>query len=309
MKHAIVWRSLVFLLITYLPAHALPPKMESPVHQIQGIPLKFNLKPGEKYLFSSTVEQNITQEMMGQRVTTQQNIVSDYIYDVQATTNGITTINIIFKAIKMDANVAGGMQQLHFDSDDPEGSTNELKVMNNLIGKSFLMEIDEAGSVKRIEGLGEIMASMNEEHAEFLKQSFGDSTMMHNLNQITNIYPNKTVVTGDNWTKQFSGSLAGMLHSTATSEFTLSEIKSNIAVLTVNGKMALSKLENTSIPILQEAEFDLQGTQTGTLEVDIDSGLPVLSQIKQNVNGSLSIQGMQVPMTIASNMTITGKKM
>ncbi|PPL04869.1 DUF6263 family protein [Parapedobacter indicus] len=310
MRHTKVLGLLSILFLMYNGIRADQPiwKMTAP-HKIQEIELKFNLKPGDKYLFSSIVKQDIIQEMMGQKVVTKQDMSSDYIYDVQTVEDGITAINVTLSAIKMDTDVAGGMQQLHFDSNNPDASTGELKVLSNLVGKSFRMHINKEGKVESIEGLAEIIGSVDDQHAEILKQSFGDSSMIQSMNQITNIYPNKTVGKGDNWTKSSSGSIAGMLHSTATSEFSLSDITGNSAFLAVDGQMVFSKLEDGNNPLLQGAEFDLNGTQKGMLEVDVKSGLPVRTALKQDISGTLEIQGMQIPMRITSDITITGKKL
>lgn len=310
MRHTKVWGLLSFLFLAYNGIRAdQPASKKITQRENQEIQLKFNLKPGAKYLFSSLVKQVITQEMMGQQVVTKQNMASDYIYDVQTVQNGITTINVTFSAIKMDTDVAGGMQQLHFDSNNPDAGTSELKVLAKLVGKSFLMHVNEEGNVKRIEGLAEIITSVDDQHAEILKQSFGDSSIIQSMNQITNIYPNRTVSKGDSWVKSFSGSVAGMLQSASTSNFSLSDINDESATLNVDGQMAFSKLEESTNPLFQQAEFNLNGTQKGTLEVDIDSGLPVQTNLKQDINGSLEIQGMQIPMTIVSDITIAGKKM
>lgn len=310
MRHAKVLGIVSFLFFTYHGAPADQPNLKNTTsRERQEIRLKFNLKPGDRYRFSSIVKQDITQEMMGQQIVTKQNMASDYIYDIQTVENGVTTINVTFGAIKMDTDVANGMQQLHFDSENPEAGTSELKSLTNLVGKSFLMRINEEGNVKEIEGLAEIISSVDDQQAEILKQSFGDSTMIQNMNQITNIYPNKSTGKGDTWTKSFSGSVAGMLHSTATSDFSLSEINGDLAIVSVDGQMVFSKLENGGNPLLQGAELNLNGTQKGILELDIASGLPIKTALKQDISGNLEIQGMQIPMTIVSDITITGKKM
>jgi len=309
MIHTKIWGLLFILFISYNGTHADQPISKTTNRVNQEIHLKFNLKPGNKYLFSSIVKQHITQEMIGQQVVTTQNMSSDYIYDVQSAQGGTTIINVTFSAIKMDTDVAGGMQQLHYDSSNPEAGTEELKVISNLVGKSFLMHINEEGRVERVEGLDKIIGSVDAQRAEILKQSFGDSSMIQNMNQMINIYPNQTVNKGDVWTKSFSGPVAGMFQSTVTSDFALSDITGNSAMLAVNGQMGFSKLKNSGNPLLQGAEFNLSGTQKGTLEVDIESGLPIQTILKQDISGSIEIQGMQIPMTIVSDIIITGKKM
>lgn len=309
MKHTKIWGSLFILFISYHVARADQPPSEMTHPENREIHLKFNLKPGDKYVFSSAVKQRITQEMMGQQMVTTQDMFSDYIYDVQTLQDGITTVNVTFSAIKMDTDVAGGMQQLHYDSNNPDAGTPELKVISNLVGKSFLMYINEEGSVERVEGLAEIIGSVDGQQAELLKQSFGDSSMIQSMNQIINIYPSKKVDQGDTWTKSFSGPVAGMLLSTVTSNFSLSNVTGNSAILAVDGQMNFSKLESGGNPMLEGAKFDLNGTQKGTLEVDIESGLPIKTLLKQDINGAIEIQGMQIPMAIVSDITITGKKM
>ena len=311
MKHMIAsgMLSILFLVSGTVSADEPTRKKNDSFSHKREVLLKFNLKPGDKYLFSSVVKQHIVQEAMGQQVTTTQDISTDYIYDVKSVEKGVTTINVTFKALKMDTDVAG-MQRLTYDSTNPDAGTNELKAMSNLIGKSFLMYINEEGNVEKVAGLAEIIGGVEGPQSELLKQSFGDSSMIQNMNQITNIYPNKKVTIGDTWVKTFSGPIAGMMQSEATSNFALSEVTGDIATLEVDGQMGFSKLTGGGAnPMLQGAEFNLNGTQRGTMEVDIASGLPMQTKLKQDISGNLAIQGMQIPMSITSDITITGKRL
>ena len=311
MKHFMTSGLLSILFLVYGTALADEPvdKKDTPQPNQQQVLLKFNLQPGDQYLFSSVMKQNIRQTLMGQEMITIQHVTTDYVYAVQSVENGLTTINVTFRTIKMDMDIAG-MQSVSFDSENPDAATNELKALSNLVGQSFLMQVDESGSVEKIEGLAEIIASVGGEQAEMLKQSFGDSSMIQNMNQVTNIYPNKQVGLGESWTKTFSGSIAGFLQSEATSAFSLSEIKGDLAILETDGQMSFSKLEGPGgNPMLAGAEFNLNGTQTGTLEVDIKSGLPISVKLKQDIKGDIDVQGMQIPTNIESDITITGKKL
>src|SRR5690606_28067775 len=120
-------------------------------------------------------KQEIVQDMMGQQMTTTQDIVSDYTYDIQSTENGVTAVNVTCSRLKMDSDI-GGMQRLTYDSEAPEEGTNELKVMSSLIGKSFQLYVNEDGTVKKVDGLAEIISAVDEAQAELLKQTFGDSS-------------------------------------------------------------------------------------------------------------------------------------
>ncbi|SKB38868.1 hypothetical protein SAMN05660226_01083 [Parapedobacter luteus] len=309
MKHAVALGLLVAFFTTAKGSSDLPlPQKEDVLPDNRALTLKFNLKPGEQYFFSSATKQNITQSFMGQQMATTQDILSEYIYDIQSVQNGITAINVTFSRIKMDTDVAG-MQRITFDSENPEASSNELSAISNLVGKSFQMYINEEGNVEKVEGLADIIDAAGGQQAELLKQSFGDSSMILSMNQMTNIYPANQVEIGDSWVKAFTGPIAGMMQSEATSTFVLSKTEGNVATLTVAGQMNFSKLQNGGNPMLQGAEFKLKGTQEGTLQVDVESGLPIQTNLKQDIGGDIEIQGMQIPMSIVSDITITGKKL
>ncbi|MGV3761888.1 DUF6263 family protein [Parapedobacter sp.] len=305
---ALLW-ALCFLLTTSVTANETKDETNNGQPKKASVKLKFNLNPGDKYLFSSVVKQEIVQEAMGQRIITTQDITTEYIYTIKARQNGITQIDVMMSAMKMDTDV-GGMQRITFDSSNPEEGTNELKVMANVIGKSFQLHVNEDGSVHKVEGFADIFGDMEGPQADILKQSFGDSSLVQSMNQITNIYPDKAVSVGDTWVKTFSGPIANLMQSEATSNFTLSGIEGDMAILEVAGQLTFSKFTGEGgNPMLQSADFNMSGTQKGTMEMDIKSGLPMLSKLKQDITGSVDMQGMKIPMTIASDITITGKKL
>lgn len=272
------------------------------------IRLRFDLKPGDKYQFSSVAKQEIVQEAMGQKITTTQDISTEYIYTVQAQQDGVTQIDVTISAIKMDTDV-GGMQRITFDSSDPEAGNSELKVLSNVIGKSFRLYIKENGSILKVEGFADAFGALESPQAEILEQSFGDSSLVQSMNQITNIYPDGAVSVGDNWVKTFSGPVANLMQSETTSTYTFSTLTDDSATLEVDGQLTFTKFTGQGgNRMLQTADLNMNGTQHGTMDVDVKSGLPMLSKIKQEVAGSVEIQGMKIPMNITSTITITGKK-
>ncbi|MEC3880420.1 DUF6263 family protein [Parapedobacter sp. 10938] len=303
-----IW-AFCFFLTTPAAASGTKGKIDDGQTKKASVELKFNLKPGEKYLFSSVVKQEIVQEAMGQQITTTQDISTEYIYAIKAQENGITEIDVTMSAIKMDTDV-GGMQRITFDSSDPDAGTSELKVMSNVVGKTFQLYINEDGSIHKVEGFADVFGAMGGQQAEILEQSFGDSSLVQSMNQITNIYPDTEVSIGDTWVKTFSGPIANLMQSETTSNFTLSELAGDIAVLEVAGQLTFSKFTGEGgNPMLQAADFNMSGTQHGTMEIDVNSGLPLLSKLKQDITGSMDMQGMKIPMSIASSITITGKKL
>src|SRR5690606_14697868 len=137
---------------------------------------------------------------MGQQIVTLQDISTDYIYAVKSRKDGVTEIEVTLDALKMDTDV-GGMQRLTFDSSNPDAGTSELKTMSDIIGKSFQLFVNEDGSVQKVVGFDEVFSTMEGAGSEMLKQSFGDSSLVQSMNQITNIFPNRAVDVGETWIK------------------------------------------------------------------------------------------------------------
>ena len=51
-------------------------------------------------------------------------------------------------------------------------------------------------------------------------------------------------------------------------------------------------------------ESQVTGTQTGTMTVDVKTGLPVTTDVSQNMKGAISVQGMEIQMeTFAKTKT------
>ncbi len=308
-KTYLLYRPIRLLLVFFL-AHSILPAYSTttgnkPVPSNRVL-LKFNLKPGDKYLFSSVMKQLTTQEAMGREIKTTQHTTADYLYDVLSVQNGITTINVTFRAMKMDMDISG-VKHVSFDSDKPEEAPAELSALKDMVGKSFVMEVNEEGTVQSVKGLVEIMGGAQ---SPLQQLGFTDSAMTHTMSQMTNIYPNKAVSVGEGWAKALSAPLANLLHMDITATYTLTAISGKTAIVDVKGDIQFSKLKNgATVPVMADADVSLTGTQNGTLELDIESGLPQKMTLKQDISGNLDIQGMKIPMSLQSDTVITGGKL
>ena len=76
---------------------------------------------------------------------------------------------------------------------------------------------------------------------------------------------------------------------------TLREINSNRAIIAVTGEVDMG-----------EGKFT--GLQTGTMIVDITTGLPVTSDISLNLKGSIKSQGMDIQMEMLTQTKMSVKE-
>ncbi len=267
--------------------------------------LKFNLKPGEKYMISTAVKQVITFEAMGNEMTMTQHITTDYLYDILSVHNGISTINVSINAVNIHQDLPGFMT-ISFDSERPDEGAPQLKVLGEMVGKSFVMEMNEEGTVRSTRGLSEALGSTN---AIMQQLGFTDSLLTQSMNQTFQFYPNKAVAIGEQWAKSLSVPMGGIAHADITSTYSLAAINGRTAMIDLKGDMHFSDPKSgTTTPRTAGAEFNMAGTLNGTLELDIESGLPLKMTLKQDISGDVGKDGKKVPMHAVSEIVYTGRK-
>lgn len=254
-----------------------------------GVQLKFNLKPGSKFTYDAQSVQDV--EAGGQRIKQDITMVSDFA--VQAAADSATKLDVSYRrvAMKMDA----GSQQMAYDSNDPSTKGSPLALMGGLVGKHFTVGVTSAGRVTSVQGVNELIEGMidpaNPNAAAMraqMSQTLNDQTIKSMMEQSFNIYPTHNVQPGDTWTKTTSVAM-GPMTMNATSTYKLNGVSNGVAHIGISSKLAGT------------GAVSLSGTQTGTLDVDVATGLLTDSQIQQTLTGTPA-------MKIATTIHIKGTK-
>jgi predicted RNase H-related nuclease YkuK (DUF458 family) len=107
------------------------------------------------------------------------------------------------------------------------------------------------------------------------------------------MYPDNAVKAGDSWNIEITAMISNMNTSVKT-KYTLKEISGNIAAVAVESDMEM----NPGMGM----EGKLAGTQTGTITIDTETGLPLTSDMLQNITGVVKAQGMDVQMEMTSKI-------
>lgn len=291
-----------FMIFGVFPAHT-SDKTNEPNPALNTL-LKFNLKPGGKYLLSSKTTQRMTFEVMDREMTISQNVATTYRYDVISVDNGISTITVSFDKMAMHMDIPGGTR-LSFDSERYDEGTPQLKAIGEIVGKSFVMEVDEEGRVLTTRGLSEALGSAG----EVLKQvGLTDSALSQTLHQMTNIYPNKVIAIGEQWARTFSAPLGGVAHADIMSTYSLEAVNHQTASINISGDIRFSDPKpGTTTTRTAGSEFNMTGTLNGTMELDIESGLPLKVTLQQNISGNVGKDGKKMPMRAVSDIVYTGQ--
>lgn len=254
---------------------------------------KFNLEKGKGYDYELVWD--LDTKVAGQ--TSAVSVTGLYSMNITDVVDNIRTITTAYKSMRMNMSVAG--LELDIDSDKPEqkeadGQIGQVvglmnKVVKGIIGKPFVMKVDDEGKVLEIKGFEKIFMdmvdsmgldeNMKAQLTASLKDQFSEQTLKDQFAQVFNIFPNKEVKVGDSWQKEYSTS--GRMAAKYTTTYTVKEIEGEHVTLTAKTKI-------TSSANGQE----MDGTQSGNIIVDSKTGMMVNAEFDQNIE--VKTQGQKV---------------
>jgi hypothetical protein len=265
------------------------------------VDLKFNLAQGKSYAY--TFDYAITQQADGQTI--KSNFTAAYTLDVLDVQNGNRVMKATYDRVYMK--VEAPQQTIEIDTDNPPPTRDDLAsdptkmfalAFHGMVGKSITITANAKGEVLKVEGFDALMNSMADSMMlddetrmamqQVLEQQFNDAAVKRMFEQSINIFPNEKVKVGDSWNKDLEtpASLLGGIKMTNT--YTVKEIEGNTALLDLSSDI------NTG-------SGDLVGMQSGTLAVDIPTGLVVNARITQRFKSRTKDK----PMDLVSEGTVT----
>jgi hypothetical protein len=252
---------------------------------------KFNLQKGKLYDYN--MDFSVMQQ--AQSRTSNTDMKWSYSLEVADEKKKIKTIKVTYKKIEMSMDMGG--QKMEFSS-EKKVETNDLmqlpsKMFAAIKGKSFTMEVNEKGEILSVSGfdrIGEVMVNELNLPAESkpmmlqrFKKQFNDNAVKEIFSQAFNIFPNKTISTGDSWVRRPPARDSSKLNTTTT--FTVKNIK--------DGKVYLDMKSN------MDGGSRASGTQTGQMVVSAATGLVLDAVFNEKIKG----EG-----TVNSKGRITGKE-
>lgn len=247
--------------------------------------LKFNLKPGAAYIYDMDVKQNV--EAAGNASTN--NLYSKYTFNVKEAAEGNSKIEVVYDLMRMEMKSMGNTIKM-----SSEDQTPEAQGFRDMVNKPFSMTVSPSGKVVSIDGWESIEKS-GAMKSEDLKQSMETSL---------NIFPDKAVKIGDTWKKDAAMSMQ-MFKMNISSTYTLTEVKGNIATITMDSEIKMGQDNNTQT---NGMTMEMKGTQKGKMDVELNTGMTLTGNITQDIKGEMQVQGQKMPMNIKSEIKITGKQ-
>lgn len=269
-----------------------------------GIELKLNFKPGDKYMYSTQVNQKVSS--FG--VNADQTLLMEMIYAYAGEEGANKKLDIIYDHVMIK--ILSPMGQTTYDSKGTEKKDGSLAFMDSLIGKSFSISIAPNGDITKVEGLGNVIGSIAQNAdagtKEALNSQFSDTAIRLMMQNSFDLYPGKKVKVGEQWGKKTTMSFSG-INVNVENTYTLKSVEGDRATVAVLSAMNLPKTDMGSaagVPM----QMEMSGKQEGTMEVEQSTGRIISGKTTQTINGKISAAGQELPMSINGDITINSKK-
>lgn len=279
------------------------------------VTIAMNLKPGMTYKLVTKMHQDIDQTIMGQSQSIQQDIDMYMRYEVEdVDAEGIATVKVTYDRVHYSMTNSNPMvPNVTYDSKTDADDANPMAAaFSGLVNQTVTMKQSPTGEVMEVSGVDGMMDNMIEKMGSILspseaeemraelKKSYSEEALKESFEMTNAFYPKRQVKVGDSWEAAYEMNPSQPMKVNST--YTLDAVTDDEIVLKVDGTIAAANnsMESGGMTI----EYSMDGTQGGTVTINRESGMPVRSELKQDVKAEMKMMGMNVPMTIKSTVVV-----
>ena len=252
----------------------------------KSVDLKYDVNTGDKYEYKLEIDQDIVFDAGGQTMALDQLMNFRMTSKIDEKMGDEYKISTTIDAIKMTQSIFG--MQVTYDSEDPNSMQNPMSAkigeeMNNIIGSDYTMTMDEKGHVTEVDA-----------------SNLSSDEVINNISSGSNfaIYKDGSVSVGESW----EGDVEPIENSDMKVQmtYTLLKVSGKEATLGLNGSISSNKIE--------DQELKMNGTMTGEMRVDVNTGWLIESVLNQEIELDIEQNGQKFPATITGTITTTSEK-
>ena len=257
------------------------------------VELSFKLLKDSAYRYTIKNDITVSQEIDEENsITVEQNMTLATGLKVIEVREKSRTISVTYERITMSSGNAAF--SIDYDSENDNGTDIIYEDLRNLIDKTFRMTVSEKGDVLSSEPV------IRAQHEEQRAYNIDDSSIRRIILHALEVYPEGAVQKGDVWERTYSTSI-GFANVRVRNKYRLISIGSEIASIELQGRLSSENTEQA-----QGSDMNVEGLQSGTFTIDINTGLVVSGSIKQLLNGNMNITGASTPVNVESDIYIMG---
>ena len=252
-----------------------------------------SFQKGQKLEVLTTVNSNVSMEMMGQTIETKVDASVTRLFDVENVENGSATLEHKIKRLQMNIEAPGGSQS--FDSEKAEDMQGEGgKAMEKAIKSKFSMQVDPSGKVTSVKADNDYPGKNDSNPMAGPMGNVGELPKVGSTMELV-ILPAGGVEKGSKW----SDTTGGHQYTYTVTDMTGDEI-----TLSFTDQSKTDKKQE-----MNGMELNISTTDktSGTIKVDRKSGLVKERVSTTNSEGTMEMIGQSVPMTTTTKMTMTVK--
>jgi hypothetical protein len=269
--------------------------------------LRLNLQKGASYEQTMAMNNQIEQEMMGQKMNVDQKLEMAFLFQVlDVLPNNNFLIEYSVENVKMDMSMNG--QNMSFNSE----STDSINPMNaafkGFIANKLKVELNPKGQVERVEGLEEYAKklSANPQMAQTMQMFTDETSFKSFVGQSFSYFPENEVSKGDKWATSLK--LPTLMNMETIMNFEVADITKDQVTLNVISDV------NMDAPIEQmgmKMNIKATGTQNGNMIIDLTDGWLRTSDLNQKFNMKMNMKNpqsgvdMEIPMLMNSDVKFT----
>jgi len=281
---------------------------------LASVVLQLDLEEGAVYRIRTLTTQDISQSFEGQTFEIGQIMGFEYMYTVTSREpDGSAWVDVSYTRAIFESETPLGTES--YDSADSSGQIPEgAEGFAAVVGTGFSMKIGSDGEILEIEGLDEmldqILSGLNLPDAEMrqafeltMRQQYSEQAMKEQLGNLLFDFPEGSLQVGDSWSSTQESHV--MLPIIAETTYTLLDFDENTALIEVRSEIRTGEGEGGMDFGLFAFDFTISGTQTGTIQVDLNTGL-ANSVIDQILLGEMTmlIEGEEVNVPLNINQTV-----
>ena len=257
------------------------------------------LNKGEKYLIENRMSGTGKQEMMGQSMESKAEMTAISSVQVKDVTD--KNYNLTNNLLHMKANVSAMGQEMKFDSDKKEDlESSQGPDLTKVINHPKDVVVDKTGKIL-IAKKAETKSDANDMTSAMLSKLLGENPSDESFGlQMLFITLPKNVVAGYSWLD--SASTGSVKKQT---RYTVKDIKGSDATIAISGTNEVNSQDEMQG---MEVTTKTKGTIIGEEIVDVQSGVLKSRTTTIETNGTVSAQGMDIPMNNKMTSVVTVKK-
>lgn len=282
--------------------------------------LQLRLKKGDRFQTETTTNQLVIQQMNGAEIESRNQTRITLGFTVLEKTEAEVRIQMAFEHIHFEQTSPMGTNI--YDSREPvDDSSPQLAQMARMYGallnSPLVLVLDaKTGSQQEILGweafveavvtqIGVSDDKQRETLSKLMKQSVQDQIVSSGTQGLFPPIFNRELLAGTSWQETQTVSMMSDMNITTT--YTVTDLSSDAVTLEMTSSLGTAPDAEPVDMGMMKLIYELSGSQTGTLKLDLQTGWVMASTVEHKMEGSMEPvgQGFKIPIQVSGSTELT----